>query len=246
MIDELSLLPTKVRPPGRRPDGLLRTRLTDALLENSQRKLLLVIAPAGYGKTTLLADFAEDAPFSVAWLTLDPADRDPRSFVEYVIAAIQQRFPDCGRTTLDALRAAPDITMRSAALARTLAADVYRNVPGVCMLVLDDFHEVNDSAPVTTFLDELLRLVPENLRVLVAGRTLPNLTVSRLAVEDNLYGLGEGELRFTSEEIQALFRLRYAAEISSRRRRSWLRSRKGGSPACSSPRTGCGTACSTA
>jgi ATP/maltotriose-dependent transcriptional regulator MalT/DNA-binding SARP family transcriptional activator len=215
MAGSLPLL-TKVRPPSRRADALRRQRLLDGLFENFERKLLLVLAPAGYGKTTLLTDLAHESPVPVAWLTLDPADRDPASFIEYLVRALQQVAPDFGATILGALRAAGDIEGRSAELARTLAADVHTNIRGVCMLVLDDFHEVNDSTAVTNFLDELLRILPENLRIVVAGRTLVNLTVSRLAVEGELFGVGLSDLRFAPEEVASLLRQRYGVEPDRR------------------------------
>src|SRR5262245_14396350 len=216
MPDETLLLPTKLHPPARQAGSLLRTRLADALLEQSGHNLQLVIAPAGYGKTTLLTDFMSDAPFPVAWLTLDPADRDPHSFIEYLVTALHTQFPACGESTLRQRSGTQDIAARSAALARTLAADVYANIPALCLLVLDDFQEVNDSAAVTGFLDELLRLLPENLRVLISSRAYPNLSVfSRLAVEQQLSGIGEPDLRFTGEEVRALFQSRYDKELSA-------------------------------
>ena len=214
MAGSLPLL-TKVQPPSRRADALRRQRLLDVLFENFDRKLLLVLAPAGYGKTTLLTDLAEESPVPVAWLTLDPADRDPASFIEYLVRALQVVAPRFGATTLSALRATTEIEARSAELARTLAADLHMNLPGVSMLVMDDFHEVNDSAAVTGFLDELLRILPENLRVVVAGRTLVNLTVSRLAVDGQLFGVGLGDLRFSPAEVAALLRQRYGVDLDA-------------------------------
>src|SRR5215203_3151760 len=192
---------TKVRAPVRRSDALARPRLLDALLENSDRKLLLLIAPAGYGKTTLLADFATDAPAPVAWLTLDAGDRDPRIFIEYIVRALQQADPAVGLATLSALMATVEVEQRTAELARTLSSDISQHLSGVCFLALDDFHEVNESRTVTAFLDELLRVLPDNLRLLIAGRTIPDLTVSRLAVEHNLFGFSETDLRFTAAEV---------------------------------------------
>jgi LuxR family maltose regulon positive regulatory protein len=206
---------TKVRPPGRRADAIPRPRLVDALLENSDRKLLLLIAPAGYGKTTLLTDFAHESPVPVAWLTLDAGDRDPRSFIEYTVRALQECSPSVGTATLAALAATAEIEQRAPELARILAADAGQHLQGVTVLALDDFHDVNESPAVTAFLDELLRVLPDNLRILLAGRTLPNLTVSRLAVEHNLFGFSEADLRFTPDEVTELVRRRYRVDLDA-------------------------------
>lgn len=204
---------TKVRPPGRRADAIARPRLIDALLENSDRKLLLVIAPAGYGKTTLLTDFAHESPIPVAWLTLDAGDRDPRSFIEYAVHALRVCSPFVGTATLAALAATAEVEQRAPELARIFAADAGQHLQGVSVLAVDDFHEVNESPAVTAFLDELLRVLPDNLRIVLAGRTLPNLTVSRLAVEQNLFGFSENDLRFTPAEVAELVRTRYRVDL---------------------------------
>jgi LuxR family maltose regulon positive regulatory protein len=219
-MPETLLRLTKVRPPARRSDAVRRPRLVDALLENSDRKLLLLIAPAGYGKTTLLVDFAGESPIPIAWLTLDAGDRDPRSFIEYVVRALQECSSSIGATTLAALSATVEVEQRVAELARILAADAGHHLTGMCILALDDFHEVNESPAVTAFLDELLRVLPDNLRILLAGRTLPNLTVSRLVVEHNLFGFSETDLRFGPEEVAELVRVRYHTELDPDQARS--------------------------
>jgi LuxR family transcriptional regulator, maltose regulon positive regulatory protein len=212
-MPESLLRSTKVRPPSRRAGTISRPRLVDAFLENSDRKLLLLIAPAGYGKTTLLTDFVQQSPLPVAWLTLDAGDRDPRSFIEYTVRALQVCSPAVGEATLAALRATTEIEQRVPELARILAADAGQHLQSVSVLALDDFHEVNESPAVTTFVDELLRVLPDNLRILLAGRTLPNLTVSRLAVEHNLFGFSETDLRFTPAEVAELVRTYYRVDL---------------------------------
>jgi LuxR family maltose regulon positive regulatory protein len=200
------VLAAKLHPPLRRPDTLLRPRLVAALREHVECKLQLIIAPPGFGKTTLLVDFIHEAALPACWVTLDRDDGDLPVFVATLVEAFRQRVPGLGARTLAALQAPGDLERRAGALARTLATELDEQVDRLTLLVLDDFHEVNDSAPVTAFLDELLRLLPDGVRVIIAGRALPNLTVSRLLVEGQLFGLGEADLRFTADELLTLLR----------------------------------------
>jgi LuxR family maltose regulon positive regulatory protein len=215
-VGQMPASPARLRVPRRRKDTLLRPRLVNALLEHVDRKLQLVIAPAGFGKTTLLVDFALEAALPVCWATLDPADRDPATFLETIVAAVRRQFPRVGARTLAALRGSPEVERRLSSLARTFAAEVAEHVDTLAVLVLDDYHEVNASAPAAQLMDELLRQLPDNLRLIIAGRALPTLTVSRLMVEGQVFGLGEADLRFTVDELLTILRRR-GAEISPER-----------------------------
>ena len=86
------LISTKINAPRRRGDILRRARLVDVLTDMADRRLYLVVAPAGYGKTTLLVDFASDCHIPVCWYSLSPADRDPALFLEYLLAAVKNYF----------------------------------------------------------------------------------------------------------------------------------------------------------
>jgi len=204
------VLAAKVQPPRRAADTLLRSRLLNALHRHVERKLQLVVAPAGFGKTTLLVDFAHSAGHAVAWAALDAADRDLAICIETLTGALRVHFPAFGERLLANVRGSADLEQRAVALARLFAMEVAERIDGFAVLVLDDYHEVNESAPVTQFVDELLRLLPDNLRVLLASRSLPSLTVSRLIVEQQLFGLGEADLRFTAAELLTLLRRRGA------------------------------------
>jgi LuxR family maltose regulon positive regulatory protein len=139
----MDILSTKVLLP-RRPATLLRRqRLLDFLLAQADKRLLLLSAPAGYGKTTLLVDFAEAAAAPVAWFSADEDDRDLRSFAEYLLAAIRQTFPTAGQAThglLQTNRGNPD----PAILAERLAADLSA-LPDALNIVVDDYHLVDES-----------------------------------------------------------------------------------------------------
>ena len=200
---------TKVLLPQRRADTLRRPRLTDFLHQHIDRRLILVCAPAGYGKTTLLVDFAHDVDIPVCWYTLGPGDADVRVFLEYLIAAIRQRFPDFGAQTEAVLRGAADVTKELSAVVGALVSEMHAAIPEYFILALDDFHTVDGSEQVNGVLDLLLYHLPENCHIVLASRSIPRVTLSRLAAHRQVAGLGNSDLRFTAEEIMRLLSENY-------------------------------------
>lgn len=210
-----TLLITKVIVPSRRPDGLRRARLLDFLHESMDRKLVLVSAAAGYGKTTMLVDFAHDTSLPVCWYSLDAGDGDLHVFLEYLIAAVQQRFPHFGGRTLALLR---ELEQKQAldAYVGALVNDIHEQIDAVFALVLDDYHAVENSEPVNRFLDRLLYYLPENAHLILASRTLPTqLSLARLTGQMQVGGLGTADLRFTAEEIRVLIQTNFGLEITA-------------------------------
>jgi len=132
----------KVRVPARPPAMVRRQRLLDRLHTQIDHRLLLVSAPGGYGKTTLLVDFASDAGFPVAWYTLEGADHDLRSFAHYLALAIREQFPRFGAQTLDLVTANPDRPLDVRQLVSTVTHEIEQQVPSFFALVHDDYHLV--------------------------------------------------------------------------------------------------------
>ncbi len=225
------LIVTKYLIPGRRADLLRRPRLLDFMHEHVDRKLVLVSAPAGYGKTSLLIEFAHDTDLPVCWYSLDVADRDPRVFAEYLLAAIRHRFPQFGQHAQALLESSERLTDTDALVA-VLVNEIYEEIPDYFVLVLDDYHQVNPSEPVNYLLDSLLQRLPENCHVIIASRTIPTLTPRGLALltaRQEVAGLGARELRFTPQEIQELVQQNYhqvlpdeAAQELARQSEGWI------------------------
>lgn len=195
---------TKIRPPFRRADRLYRARLLDFLHEHIDRKLLLISAGAGYGKTTLLVDFVHDTDLTTCWYTLDPTDRDPQTFVEYLLATLSHAFPDFGQQTRQALHSGISLSQGAEELVGTLINEMVESIPEWFLIILDDFQEVEDSDEVCALLTTLLTYLPEHCHFIIASRTIPGgLPFISLAARGQVAGMGQDDLRFTPEEVQS-------------------------------------------
>src|SRR5215469_9127607 len=192
------LLATKLHVPRPQPGFVPRQRLVQALGEGLARGRVLVCAPAGSGKTALLADWARGSGRPVAWLGLDGGDSDPARFWRYVVAALDRARPGlAGRMGPLPPRSFEGLVT---ALINELAADPG---PDQLLLVLDDYHLV-DSGPVHESVAFLLENLPPSLRVVVSGRADPPLPLARLRARGQLAELRAADLRFTDEEATAL------------------------------------------
>ena len=198
------LLATKLHVPAARPGFVARPRLAGALVEGLARGLILVCAPAGFGKTALLADWVRSGDRLVAWLSLDPADDDPVRFWRHVVAALDQARPGIGERVAPLLGppTPPSFEGLVTALINELAAQP--SADGV-LLILDDYHLIG-SQPVQASLTFLLEHLPPELHLVLAGRSDPPLPLARLRARGQLAELRTAELRFTEDEAAALLR----------------------------------------
>jgi LuxR family maltose regulon positive regulatory protein len=204
------LLATKLHVPGARPGFVARPRLAGALGEGLARGLVLVCAPAGFGKTALLADWVRSGDRRVAWLSLDAGDNDPVRFWRHVVAALDRARPGIGERVAPLLGPPPSsFEGLVTALINTLAAQ-----PGEdeIVLVLDDYHLV-DAQQVHASLAFLLEHLPPGLRLVLASRSDPRLPLARLRAGGQLAELRTGELRFTAGEAAVLLREATGAEL---------------------------------
>jgi LuxR family maltose regulon positive regulatory protein len=192
------LLATKLHVPRPQPGFVPRPRLVQALGDGLARGRVLVCAPAGFGKTALLADWAGGGGRPVAWLGLDSGDSDPARFWLYAVAALDRARPGL------AGRMGPLPSRSFGALATTLINELAADPgPDEVLLVLDDYHLV-DSGPVHESMAFLLENLPPGLRVVVSGRADPPLPLARLRARGQLAELRAADLRFTPDEAAAL------------------------------------------
>ena len=202
------LLATKLHVPRPRQDLVPRSRLAERLDEGLARGLMLVCAPAGYGKTVLLADWARRGQQPLAWLSLDVGDNDPARFWRHGVAALDQARPGLAERVGPLLGPPAPASYQGlvTALINELATE-----PDQALLVLDDYHLI-DSETVHASLGFLVEHRPPGLRLVLASRSDPPLALARLRGRGQLAELRAAELRFTADEAAAL--LQQGAAVS--------------------------------
>ncbi len=187
-------------------DGLLpRPRLFGALSEHASRPVTLVVADAGYGKSTLLAGYVARLRAPVIWYSLMPSDQDLVVFARHLLAGFRDHAPRFGGAFERALADGARGAGAAERLAGALLAELAEWRGPAATLVLDDFHEAGPGPAVHAFTGALLRSLPPSLRVLIGSRTSPPLGLERLRVRGEIFELDSSHLRFTRDEMTALF-----------------------------------------
>lgn len=205
----------KVSLPRRREHLITRPRLIHLLNQFLDKKLILLSAPAGYGKTSLLVDFASQCELPVCWLALDELDRDPQRFVAYLIAALSERFPSFGVESMAALNSLVSLEGELESLVVTLTNELYDKIREHFILMLDDYHLVEDVETIRGFISRFVKLSDENCHLVLSSRRLTHLPdLPRMIADEQVEGLDFGELAFRPEEIRSLFLQNYHKEIT--------------------------------
>ena len=192
------LLATKLHMPASRPGQVLRPRLTARLDEGLARGLILACAPAGYGKTVLLADWARLAGHPVGWLSLDAGDNDPARFWRHAVAALDRARPGIGERVTGLL--GPPAPTSFQGLVTALINDLAGEQ---ALLVLDDYHVIG-AQQVHESLSFLVEHRPAGICVVLASRSDPPLPLARLRARGQLTEIRVAELRFTPAEARKL------------------------------------------
>jgi LuxR family maltose regulon positive regulatory protein len=197
----VTVLETKLYVPRPRQGQVRRSRLSERLDRGTDAKLVLVSAPAGFGKTTLLTGWLAAPPAdgrrrSAAWLSLDSGDNDPAHFWTYVIAGLRTLAPAMGASALDLLQAPQALPVQ--AVLTTLINDL-GTIDGDVVLVLDDYHVI-ESREVHDGMTFLLDHLPPQLHLVIASRADPALPLARLRARGELVEVRAADLRFTAEE----------------------------------------------
>jgi LuxR family transcriptional regulator, maltose regulon positive regulatory protein len=199
-----TLVETKLLLPRPRREVVLRPRLTDLLVRGSHCSVTLISAPAGFGKTTLLASWFATAPSTpagdhlVAWVSLDEGDREATSFWTYVLLALDRAVPGSGAAALTLLQSGQ-------APVETVLAGMVNELSvhsGEVTVVLDDYH-LADGVDVAAGMTFLVDHLPPQLRMVIGTRADPALPLSRLRARGELVEIRATDLRFTGEEVSS-------------------------------------------
>jgi LuxR family maltose regulon positive regulatory protein len=228
----IPLLKTKLYIPTTRPELVSRPRLIERLNASLHRKLTLISAPAGFGKTTLVSEWVQalggaTPPIAIAWLSLDESDNDPTRFLTYFIAALQTlALPvlspvegsqvegieaEIGQSALSALQSPqpPPTEAILTALINEIAAILDR-----ILLVLDDYHLI-EAQPIHDTLTFLLRHLPPLMHLVIATRDDPPLPLARLRARGQLTEVRASDLRFTSSEAAEFLNQAMGLDLSA-------------------------------
>ena len=193
----LPLLRTKTTIPPTRPRQIERARLLEQLKQGINAALTLVLAPAGFGKTTLVAGWARTCTLPVAWLSLQPSDQIRERFFAYLLQSLQSIAPHLGQTSL-ALMQAGSANGAFFALLNDLA-----ELEKDFVLILDDYHLV-DKPEITGVLEILLEHRPASFHLVLIARAAPGLGLARLRALHQVVEITTDDLRFTESTFMSM------------------------------------------
>jgi LuxR family maltose regulon positive regulatory protein len=192
----ITVLTTKLHVPPMRREFVPRPRLFARLDDGTQQKLTLISAPAGFGESTLVAEWLAHRPAGAAWLSLEEGDNDPLQFWTYVIAAFQQINAAVGIEAEEILNAAQLRTTRPIVI--SLLNDLAQ-VPDDFILILDDYHLI-ETQHIHDTVDFLLEYQPPNSHMVLITRVDPPLSLARLRAHGQLVEIRATDLQFAEHE----------------------------------------------
>jgi ATP/maltotriose-dependent transcriptional regulator MalT/DNA-binding SARP family transcriptional activator len=213
MQQRLNILQSKLTMP-KVSNTLQRNRLIDRVKEISHKRLALIIAGAGYGKTTLVAQTVADMETDTVWYCLDESDKDFATCMGYLVAGIAKHQPGFGKELRGRLSVASPSPKNREVLLLEFLAEVENRIPNDMIIVLDDYYMVQDSPEISGSMEFLLARIPPLLHMILISRTAPALRVSRYRAMLEVIDVGEAELSFQVDEIEHLYRGLLDVDIS--------------------------------
>jgi LuxR family maltose regulon positive regulatory protein len=210
-VEKDPLLRTKLFIPPVQSIRVARPRLFEQINRGLDKSLILITAPAGYGKTTLVSSWLRETKISSTWLSLDEDDNDPIRFLQYFITALQKIVPTIQLDLLGVRQGKqpnPNISLLN------LLINEISGQAAPFVLVMDDFHTLH-SPPILEMFVHLLDHMPSQMHIILLSRADPALPLSRLRVHSQLIEIRVDQLRFTREEIARFLNEAIGLKLSS-------------------------------
>lgn len=196
----MEYLQSKVHKPRIQPDLVSRPRLVDLIEKGTWRKITLVCAPPGFGKTTLLTEWSQSTKYQVCWFQEDEQDNLLDNYLGYVCCSIQQFVPEFGQEMVQMIKLTPRPGVDH--FARTFIRELEKLPKKIC-LILDDHHLITN-LEIHQFIRTVLDYLPENIHILISTREDPPIPLPRLRAKNELTEIRTGDLRFTIDETRSL------------------------------------------
>jgi ATP/maltotriose-dependent transcriptional regulator MalT/DNA-binding SARP family transcriptional activator len=212
-VDGYPVQPSKVQCPPLREETLARNRLLDWLAAKIHHRVVFVVAEAGYGKTTLLADFSRRTRLRTLWYRLDNHDRDWLAFLSHLVAAGREHDPGFAEATQALLHESGGKNPTRETVTAAFLRDVKALGGKGAVFVFDDYHTVDESPDVKSIVGELVAHAPERVTFVFASRRQPSVRVARLRALGEVAELSTDDLRFSKPETEQLFRETYGRPL---------------------------------
>ena len=213
MISMAEIVKTRITPKKLVDSIISRDRLIALINNNLNKNIILIISPAGFGKTTLVLDFFKQTGKKYAWLYLAPDVNSLRSFMEYMVHSIKELNKNFGVKTLELLDSMVESQVISSDEANSISAltGTFSNEFMNCFdedvyLVIDDLHNAGGKTWLTSTFNSLIEDFPPNLHIFITSRALPDFNFPRLAAKRNLLKIDTGDMVFNLDETEKLLK----------------------------------------
>jgi ATP/maltotriose-dependent transcriptional regulator MalT len=216
MVDEKQsiVILSKLQAPQIRTKVLYRERLINSLVSNLNKKVILVCAGAGYGKTTLLSQLLSSKNIPYVYYHLEKSDAEPAVFFSYLVEGIRKFSPDFGKKT-EALSHFFNYPQRYLELILgTFINEIIETVKEDLYIILEDYHTIYPAEHIDKILNYLLSHIPQQVHFIISSRVRPPLSVAQLQARDEIFEIGGQDLKFSKEETKDLFVSVYSISLS--------------------------------
>lgn len=214
------LIQSRIIEPKAPPNILQRPRLSDVMSRNKEKKIILIISPAGYGKTTLAQNFLQVEGLHSAWLHVTEDINNFFSFSSYLVHSLKKLNDGFGDNTFEVIESlkqslpSGDLNTIVTTVISTFINEFCRCFKEETFMVIDDLHNAGDSEWLKLMFEKLIEDFPQNLHIIITTRSVPGFNLSKLAAKRDLFTLGPGDLNFNNDEITQLLKTVYLIKFS--------------------------------